>query len=337
MSGIIKYTDLDAKDLQFEELKDVSSTLPIKIANISTKNSRNKVKIQSPYLFIESDGIPRESQYTPNPKDRYKFKWAFCQDRNAHPDKANYPEQEKFQKFFENIDKICDTDDFRKKMFGDKNYNKYTYQKLVKRAEIDEENIKLDKYGKPYYHPYYIVIKLPEEYRKNEDEENQQYKPNFTVFEKVDNKRTEVELKTFEDVVNIISWNSTVRFIITFSKFYAMKTNAGKDKKSYGITLVLSCAEVQPSTKLTKQLKNDVFLDSDEEDNTLKTEPIIKRNENNNNESNNLDNNIDESDDEVVDNLVNDVNNILEIDEEDVEEVIEEPKVKSNKKTAKKK
>jgi hypothetical protein len=337
MSGIIKYTDLKAKDVLFEDLKDVSSTLPIKIANICTKNSRNKLKIQSPYLFIESDGIPRESQFTPNPKDRYKFKWAFCQDRNAHPDKANYPEQEKFQKFFEDIDKICDTDDFRKQMFGEKNHNKYTYQKLVKRAEIDEENIKVNKHGKPYYHPYYIVIKLPEEYKKNEDEENQQYKPNFTVFEKVNNKRTEVELKTFEDVVNTITWNSTVRFIITFSKFYAMKTNAGKDKKSYGITLVLSCAEVQPSAKLTKQLQNDVFLDSDEEDNTKTTEPIIQRKENNN-ENNNLDNNIDESesDDEVIDNLVKDVNNVLEIDD-DIEEVIEEQKVKSNKKTAKKK
>jgi hypothetical protein len=216
------------------------------------------------------------------------------------------------------IDNYCDTDEFRKQkhIFGEKNYNQYSYQRIIRIPEVDEEEPKVDKNGNPYYQPPFTKIKLELEYE--EDQENAKNIPKFSIFERVDDKRVKIELKSFEDVEKFIVWQSKVRFIISFSKLYAMKTKSGKEKKGYGIILKATCIEVQrPAGAAKNQSINDAFVDSDDEDNTQNNQPIISR------KNNNLDiENEDDDESEIIKQVVID----------DDEEVIEEPKSKTKTK-----
>lgn len=314
MSDILKFSTIKSNKIVFTELKDLDFVPSQKIGFVRYDNNGNEIqlKIQSPELYIETGGIPRESQYYPTPKERSFFKYSFCHKEKRYPSNANYEQIEQFFDKLIEIDNMCNTDEFRKQVFGEKNYNQYSYQPLVRFPEVDEEEPKLDKNGKPILQFPYIKIKL--ELEREEDQDDPKNIPKFSIFEKIDGKRAQVQLKSFDDVVKVITWQSKVRFIISFSKLYAMKTKAGKDKKGYGITLKATSIEVQRSANAIKtQTNNDAFLDSDEEENVKPS--AITRN-------NNLDNNV-EDEEEVVNEVVDD------------EEVIEEPKSKGKKKNGK--
>ena len=206
------------------------------------------------------------------------------------------------------------------------NYNQYSYQRIIRIPEVDEEEPKLDKNGKPYYQPPFTKIKLELEYE--DDQDNPKNIPKFSVFEKSENNRVKIELKSFDDVEKFIVWQSKVRFIISFSKLYAMKTKSGKEKKGYGIILKATCIEVQrPASAKTNQAVNDAFVDSDDE-NDKSTQPLITRNNNKINNDNNLD--IDNDEDDETEIIINKQN--IAVDDED-EEVIEEPKAKTKTKS----
>jgi hypothetical protein len=177
------------------------------------------------------------------------------------------------------IDEYCNTDEFRKKMFGEKAYNQYSYQPLIRTPEIDEDEPKLDKKGLPIYQPPFTKIKLELEYE--EDQDDPKNIPKFSLIEKVDKTRSHIDLKSYQDVINLITWQSKVRFIISFSKLYAMKTKAGKDKKGYGIILKASCIEFQRSAINNNKMASasDEFIDDDDDndDKQVSTKEQITR------------------------------------------------------------
>jgi hypothetical protein len=320
MSDIIKYKDLNINDIIFTELKDSDRISSQKISYIRYKKNGEDfpLKIQTPEFCYEAGGIPREGQYYPDSKSRSFYKLAFCHDRCLNPN-INYEQIELFYNKLKDIDDYCDTDEFRKQkhIFGEKNYNQYSYQRIIRVPEVDEEEPKVDKNGKPYYQPPFTKIKLELEYE--EDQDNPKNIPKFSIFEKIDDKRVKIELKSFEDVEKFIVWQSKVRFIISFSKLYAMKTKSGKEKKGYGIILKATCIEVQRPASATKnQSTNDAFVDSDDEDNVQNknNQPTITRN--------NLDIEDNEDDESEI---------IKQVVIDDDEEVIEEPKAKSKAKS----
>ncbi len=337
--SVIKVKDLDPSKIIFVEPKSSKYSKPptqdIWFINYEIDGEKVQLKIQSPEIKYEAGGIPREGQYYPDVKSRTIFILPFCHDRRLHDD-INYELIKQFYDKLVEIDDYCDTDTFRKQIFGDKKYNHYSCQRMVRIPEIDEENVKLDKYGNPYYRPHTVKIRLDLE--KEEDPDNPKYIPKFSVFERVDNKRVQVELKTFEDVEKFIFWQCKCRFIISFSKLYAMKTKSGKDKKGYGITLKATSIEVQAPARSSKKIStNDAFIDSDDEDD-VKSKVSITRNNNNNN---NLD--FADEDENNQDEINQNENNQDEESEiihqvsidnyDDEEEVIEEPKSKSKSKS----
>ena len=327
MSDIIKYNNLNINNIKITELKDSDRIQSQKIAYckyVDETGRECQLKIQGPESCYETYGIPREGTYYPDAKSRSYYKLGFCHDRRKY-DNINYDQIEEFYNKLVELDTHFNTDEFRKKLFGEKNYNQYSYQPLVRHPEIDEDEVKVDKNGNPYYQPPYTKIKLELEYE--EDNDNPKNIPKFTVFERVNNKRVKVDLSTFADVEKFIVWQSKVRFIISFSKLYAMKTKSGKDKKGYGIILKATCIEVQrPANAVKQNTSSDAFIDSDnEDDNNDNNTPLITRNT-----KSNVENNLDIDEDEEIE----EIKSLSIVDDVEVdEEVVEEPKSKSKSKS----
>ena len=301
---VIKYNAFDIDKLAFTELKDSDQVQSQKIAWINYNGTQ--LIVQTPVMRFESGGIPRESQYYPDPASRAKAnKIAFCHDRSQ--DKNT----EIFYNMLVDIDKLCGSDEFREKVFG-KNKNKYKYQPIIRIPEIDDENIKLDKNGNPYYQPPWT--KAQYSLKRNTDI------PDFTVIEKVNGVRTTLKFDNFAEVEKFITWKSDIRYIIKFSKLYAMKTNSGNDKKGYGITLKITSIEIERPISVKNNQESDAFIDSDDDEPINNNETITRNTEN-------LDIKNDEEDEEEV------VEVEEEVVEESEEEVIEKPKSKSKSKS----
>lgn len=327
MSKPIKFNNINVENIVFNKLEDNPRVKSQKIGYIYYKSSEGDVDrqltIQTPEIDSEVYGIPREGPYYPDAKSRSFYKFGFCHDRKLNPD-INYDDIETFFNTLVSIDEYCNTDDFRKKMFGDKQYNKYSYQPLVRfPEEEDEDNSNDKKYDKPLYRPPFTKIKLDLEY--NNDPDVVSTKPTFSIFEKIDKSRNKVELNSFDDVLQYIKYRSKLRFIIRFSKMYAMKTSSGSEKKKYGITLKAIQIEVQrsKSNKQESMTLEDAFIDSDTDDAITTTVPTITRKIEN--ISLDIDNNNNEDDENEQ--ITETVKQPIFQDNSD-EEIVEEPKEK---------
>jgi len=342
--GVIKFNQLDISKIVFTKLEDNPRVKSQKIGYVRYKESDGaeeiQLKVQSPEIDAEAYGIPREGPYYPDPKSRAFYKFPFCHDRRQH--EVDYDSIEQFYNKLIEIDNYCDTDEFRKQIFGDKTYTQYSYQRLVRIPEKDEDDSEeqaLDKNGQPYYRPAYTKIKLDLEYSDNP--ENATNKPTFALFENKDGKRTKIELNSFDDMLNYMRFRSKLRFIISFSKIYAMKTKSGTEKKKYGITLKASHVEVKrPAGASRITYDEDAFIDSDT-DEAITNVAVVTRN------MGNLDVDEVEEEDDVIETHVattvtkatsKQVIQAASVQEDDEEEVVEEdvkPKSKSKTATAK--
>jgi len=303
---------------------------------VSEDGEEMQLKVQSPEIDAEAYGIPREGPYYPDAKSRSFYKFPFCHDRRRYD--VDYDSIEQFYNKLIEIDEFCNTDEFRKQVFGEKMASQYAYQPLVRVPEVEEDDEetepKVDKNGEPYYRPPYTKIRLDLEY--SPDQENPSTKPAFAVFERKDGKRNKVELNNFDDLLVYMKYRSKLRFIISFSKIYAMKTKSGSEKKKYGITLKASHVEVQrPAGSLKVAYDEDAFIDSDTDEVITSNVVTVTRN------VPSLDVDLDSGDDDTVEtNQVSAVLNsakqtskqVVVDDEED--EVVEEVNVKAKTKKA---
>ncbi len=285
-STIIKHNVFNPANIVFEKLDDNPRISSQKLGFIGYKTENNEkvqLKLQTPEIDAEAYGIPREGPFYPDAFKRSFYKFPFAFDRKKY-EGIDYDAIEAFYNKLAEVDKMCDTDEFRKTMFGDdivnrktgeKSYQQYTYQPLIRIPEEDEE--KLGKDGKPMYLPPYTKIKLPLEFSENK--ENPSTKPIFSIFEVIDGKRTKVQLETFDDVLNYVTFRSKLRFIIHFSKFYAMKNKPSpNEKKKYGIILKATHIEVKrPVSNRGISVEEDAFLDSDNEEESNQNVPTISR------------------------------------------------------------
>ena len=337
----IKFNQLKIENIIFTELEDNDRVSAQKIGYIrykADKDDKNgyQLSIQAPKISYEVFGIPREGPYYPSAHKRAYFKFPFCHERRKHTNDINYDEIENLYNLLLSIDKHVGSDEFRKKLFGEKLANKYAYSKLVRSKDEDEDDEppRLDKNGNPYYSPPYKKIKLDLAYNKQDTPpENISTKPMFSIYERIDGVRKQVELNNFDDVLKYITYGSKLRFIISFSKLYAMKNSSGSDKKMYGITLKATHIEVEDHIREMKQSTNDDPFDSDTEE-TINTSKITRNLASLDVENDDSDDEVrvkpshdlkDDSDDEVRVKL----NHNLKDDSDDEEEVIEDTKAKS--------
>ena len=111
------------------------------------------------------------------------------------------------------------------KLFGEKNADKYEYQPLVRAGcDPDDEEVAIK-----HYRPPFAKVKL--------DLKHDTEVPKFKLFDVADGKRREVQLTQFDDALKYMRHMTKHRFIIEFSRIYAMKTSAGSEKRKYGVVL----------------------------------------------------------------------------------------------------
>ena len=249
---VLKAHELEVQHIQFGKLEDNSLVQSQKLAFISYKEPKARLVVQTPEFLTETYGIPREGPFYSTPKSRAFFKLPFCHERHMHEGEVDYAQIEHFYKKLQEIDKYCDTDEFRAHMFGEKFAKKYEYQPLIRTAEEEDPENPKDE-TKTYYRPPYTKVKL--------DLFHDTEKPNFRLFDKSSGQRQEVPLTSFNDVLQHMRFMSKHRMVIHFSKLYAMKTSSGSDKRKYGI--VLKATAVECVNKALPKADRDADLFSD--------------------------------------------------------------------------
>ncbi len=174
----------------------------------------------------------------------FQEKCPFCFERQKYSDTINYQEIEQLYQGLKELDKLLDTEDMRSKLFGASS-NKYEYMPLVRSTEDEESN---------YYRPPYMKVKLPLTY--NEE------KPMFRLFDKNNNgDKSEIELKSFNDVCKHMRYMTKHGMIIQIQKLYAMKTASGGDRRKYGLTVKLIAAECSNAESCVNDKSDDLFHD----------------------------------------------------------------------------
>ena len=313
-NSLIKYSQFDINKFKVEELADNERVQAQKIAYIkynygtTEKPDWKNLKMQLAKIKHEHGGIPREGPYYPDAQSRAHFKFSFCHDRKQYPD-VNYDAIEECYNVLKTIDEYCGSEEFKKQLFG-KNASQYAYQPIIRESEPEEDD---DSKEEKAYRPPFTKIKLDLEYNPNKD--NTTSKPTFKIFELIDGKRKEAILESFDDVVRLVRFKSNVRFIIIFSKCYAMKTKSGTEKKKYGIILKASSIESETTNAANVSVNEDQFLDSDEEDNS---KPTITRN------NKSLDDEDDDDEEQVIAEQVSNLD-VKDDDDEEVEVLEEKP------------
>ena len=88
--SVIKVAEFDTSKMTFTELTDHSYVSSQKVAYMSYKGSNKPFSIQTPYILIETYGIPREGPYHQDIKSRAFCKLPFCHDLKKHSDDVDY-------------------------------------------------------------------------------------------------------------------------------------------------------------------------------------------------------------------------------------------------------
>ena len=230
---VIKATELNLQDIVFGKLEDSSHVKSQKMAWISHGERGSKLIVQTPDFLTETYGIPREGPFYQTVKSRAFYKLPFCHERKQYPDDIDYDSVEGFYNKLQEIDKWCGSEDFRLQVFGEKFAGKYEYQPLVRHPENPDEEEMVREEGaaptNPFYRPPFTKVRLDLAFDSD--------KPNFRLFDKSSGTRKEVQLNTFDDVLQHMRFLTKHRMAIQFSKLYAMKTASGGEKRKYGIIL----------------------------------------------------------------------------------------------------
>jgi hypothetical protein len=157
---IVKVKDLEVEKITFGQLQDSIYVKSQKHAFITYNDQ--KLAIQTPEFITESYGIPRESPFYATAKSRALYKLTFCHERRQFPEELRYDAIEEMYQKFQGIDKLLDTTEFRLKLFGEKNADKYEYQPLASSGVRGD-----DEEPEKFYRPPYTKVKLELAHRSN--------------------------------------------------------------------------------------------------------------------------------------------------------------------------
>ena len=221
----IRPSALDAKNLVIGPLADNDFVKSQRWATLFYEEPNKKLLLQTPHFLAETYGIPRAGPYFPDAKSRAFFKLPFCHERMLFSDEVDYDAIAEWHEKFLELDQYLSGHEFRVKLFGEKNAGKYEYQPLVRAGcDPDDEEVAIK-----HYRPPFAKVKP--------DLKHDTEVPKFKLFDVADGKRREVQLTQFDDALKYMRHMTKHRFIIEFSRIYAMKTSAGSEKRKYGVVL----------------------------------------------------------------------------------------------------
>ncbi len=120
------------------------------------------------------------------------------------------------------LDQYFGSDEFKNKMFGEKNASKYEYQPIVRGLAQPDEEEQVDPENSPYRPPY-IKVKIDLDYVSG--------RPTCKVIDKSSGERDAVKLNGFRDLTDHIRFMTKHRMVIHMNRLYAMKNQAGGEKR----------------------------------------------------------------------------------------------------------
>lgn len=263
----VKYNNLDVSKISVSKLEDNDRVQSQKLSYVRYVDGEknDQFMLQTPEIVLTTYGIPKHHDKWYPSDDKRSFIKVPLDDSTESIKLLK-------QKLME-IDALYGSEEFRKKTFGDKFADKYEYVSIVREpqeAEEDEESANKKKDEKKKLDipkPFYFKVKLDTEWQTN--------KILTKVFVKSSEGRQEVtedQLTCIDDLHQLVNYRSTVRMIVMFNKFYAMKNAPGGSKKKYGFTIKVKQIETQPYIVSKKANNNtsDAFIDDDDDLELLK-------------------------------------------------------------------
>ena len=263
----VKYNNLDISKISVAKLEDNDRVQSQKLSYVRyvDGDKSGQFMLQTPEIVLTTYGIPKHHDKWYPTDDKRSFIKVPLDDSNESLKLLK-------QKLME-IDGLYGSEQYRKQIFGDKFADKYEYISIVREpqeAEEDEESSnkkKDDKKKLDIPKPLYFKVKLDTEWQTN--------KILTKVFVKTPEGRQEVnndQLTCVDDLHQLVNYRSSIRMIIMFNKFYAMKNAPGGSKKKYGFTIKVRQIETQPYI-VSKKVNNntsDAFIDDDDDLESLK-------------------------------------------------------------------
>lgn len=278
---IVPFNQINNSCISFTDLADNDRVPSQKIGYVRYKDSSGDLQfdIQTPKLLLDNGGIPDSNgpYYTTN-KQRAFLKLPLDPNSEVELKEETAEEKEKrlaelaeFKDALKRLDKFIISQ--QKNIFG-KNEKKYTYQPIVREAQVVEDDSDSDSDNgettPPVKRPDYMKCKIPLEW-ETENVQVELYRKNKKGTEEYesDGSRTKIEVSTLDDLRKHVAYMRKGRYVMHVSKIWAMKQPAnGQSTRMYGVTLKLLRAEVPqyvPSVVETTGT-NAPFVDSDDEE-----------------------------------------------------------------------
>ena len=235
----INYTEINTDDIVFGPLRD-NVYLPTQKLSWISKKDKSKISIQTPRFITETYGIPRQDIYNITERQRAYYKVPICHIRKQYSEDVDYNKINDFYNKMKELDAYFSSDEFKKKMFDDKNINKYEYQPIVREFEDEDK-------------PPYIKLKIDLDFATST--------PKIKLYNKTEDGRELVNVEAFKDVTDHIKYVTKVRSIISIDRLY-LKKSQRTSKHKYGVFLKILTAECENKKQEEKpEVFNLDFLD----------------------------------------------------------------------------
>ena len=272
MSNVtIKYTKFKPSTVSFTELDDNARVKSQKIAypRVKTSTGESNFLIQSPWILIDTYGIPNEGPYYQTDKSRSFIKV---------PLNVNDPDVKVFRDKLVALDQHIESQ--KVTIFGSaKTAKKYEMQPIVRTPQVmqdsdddsdDEDEGSNSKNVDQENRPEYIKVKLDLDYESG-NVKTALFRRNEkgTLNYEKDGKRTKMDIKTLDDLQSHVRYLTKVRLIIMANKLWASKTQTNKgDSKRFGMGLKAMQIEFEPrvNTSVNMQETDNFLESSDDED-----------------------------------------------------------------------
>ena len=256
---VVKYTDVIVKNLRFTEpvenkmIPDITKYQLMSVPGLEIDDKCEMPQIQGPWMNLDYYGIPAKNDKQGKPYLNAAGQPLTDQQRGKVKIPFNMDDSDSKQlfDFLSAVDKKVDSE--REQIFGDaKKAKAYRYQAIVRKA-VPSPDAPEDAEPRPDY----FVLKL--------DFDNKTKAVKSKVFVNDDGERTEIPVKTLDDVQKYLRYKCEFRPIMTFSKLYASRSSGGDGKRSFGLGLKLKMVEVRPLKQSAEETET-FFIDSDGEE-----------------------------------------------------------------------
>ena len=194
--------------------------------------SGSRFELQTPWIELESGGVPRIDDFHPTEKSRCCIKV---------PLKASASDDIKqfYTKMIE-LDKILGNDESRTKMFN-KKAGKYKFLPCVYHPPSDDDDAPSTKAPS-------LKCRFAAKLEKDAVKEIKTEVYISTVANGKVVKREQQTVNTMDELANIVRFRSKIRLIINPTRVWASKTlQPGADKMTYGVIWQVKGIEVEPS------------------------------------------------------------------------------------------